>query len=148
MYICDSHLHFSTQTYQQTQYSCLFIFFSVPVYIHSDHGDSFMSEQLRQFLQEKGVTTRWKTPCHSPVKWWLWKIHQHNMENHTAGCHDPHIPYHPLRESPPASLCTLLELCYVQQWILHLTKAFSPFHKGFMALGTWNSFSKTLHLMQ
>lgn len=35
----------------------LFVIFGVSVYIHSDCGASFMSEQLKQFLWERGVAT-------------------------------------------------------------------------------------------
>ncbi|CAE1168678.1 unnamed protein product [Acanthosepion pharaonis] len=40
----------------------LFAIFGAPAYIHSDRGASFMSEQLRQFLQERGVAISRTTP--------------------------------------------------------------------------------------
>ena len=35
----------------------LFSLFGMPAYVHSDRGSSFMSEELRVFLTEKGVAT-------------------------------------------------------------------------------------------
>ena len=38
--------------------------FGLPAYIHSDLGKSFISEQLRKFLHERGVATSQTTPYH------------------------------------------------------------------------------------
>lgn len=40
----------------------LFAIFGAPAYIQSDRGASFMSEQLRQFLQERRIATSRTTP--------------------------------------------------------------------------------------
>ena len=40
----------------------LFTIFGMPSYIHSDRGPSFMSEELKSFLHEKGIVTSRSTP--------------------------------------------------------------------------------------
>ena len=42
--------------------SQLFSLFGMPAYIHSDRGSSFMSEELRHFLLNKGIATSRTTP--------------------------------------------------------------------------------------
>ncbi|XP_068200687.1 uncharacterized protein [Palaemon carinicauda] len=49
----------------RTVISCvvqLFALFGMPVYIHTDRGASFMSEELKDFLMKKGVATSRTTP--------------------------------------------------------------------------------------
>ena len=48
-----------------TVISCLnqlFALFSMPAYIHSDRGPSFMSAELRRYLHEKGIASSRTTP--------------------------------------------------------------------------------------
>ena len=52
----------------------LFSLFGMPAYVHSDRGPSFMSEELRVFLTEKGVATS-RTTGYNPegndqVEWY------------------------------------------------------------------------------
>ena len=58
----------------------LFSIFGMPAYIHSDRGSSFMSEELRQFLLNKGIATSRTTPynpaCNGQVEKYngtIWK---------------------------------------------------------------------------
>ncbi|XP_018022352.2 uncharacterized protein LOC108678443, partial [Hyalella azteca] len=43
----------------------LFALFGMPGYIHSDRGTSFMSQELKAYLSQKGVATSRTTPYHS-----------------------------------------------------------------------------------
>ena len=40
----------------------LFSIFGIPGYVHSDHGPSFMSEELKRWLFEKGIPSSRTTP--------------------------------------------------------------------------------------
>ena len=44
----------------------LFSIFGMPAYIHSDRGASFMSEELRQFLLDRGIATS-RTTAYNPA---------------------------------------------------------------------------------
>lgn len=43
-------------------FSQLFAIFGMPLYIHSDRGTSFMSQELKTFLNEKGIASSRTTP--------------------------------------------------------------------------------------
>ena len=44
--------------------SNLFSLFGLPLYVHSDRGSSFMSRELKSYLNERGVATSKSTPYH------------------------------------------------------------------------------------
>ena len=44
--------------------STLFNIFGLPLYVHSDRGSSFISRELKQYLNDRGVATSRSTPYH------------------------------------------------------------------------------------
>ena len=51
----------------QTVIKCLNQLFSLcgaPSYIHSDRGASFLSNEMKEYLSQKGIATSRTTPCH------------------------------------------------------------------------------------